>query len=242
GHGPNTWVRGKEAIDGIWVSRSLEIIGASYLPYHADLGDHRPVMVDITVQSLLGTNLKQFAPPAARRLNSKVKGIRPAYMDKLKKLFQRHNILGRLNDIAKVASYPLADEAAAALEAIDKLVASLMLEAEKGCRKIRANHYEFSPQVKIWLDRCHAYRQLIRYKIGKRVKNVANMKRFARRCNIANSLGLTLSQVVKDYKECKEHLRRLLGDPPWLRKQYLSSKLQQAIEEKNEESAARLQE
>ena len=77
--------------------------------------------------------------------------------------------------------------------------------------------------------------------MGKRVKNIANMKRFARRCGIPNPMELTSSQVVTDYKECKEQ-RRLLGESPWLRKQYLTSKLQQAINAKHKENATRLQE
>ena len=58
GPGPKTWFRGKESIDGIWVSCALEIIGASYLPFHADLGDHQPVMLDLTVRSVLGGSYK----------------------------------------------------------------------------------------------------------------------------------------------------------------------------------------
>ena len=158
GPGPKTWFRGKESIDGIWVSRALEIIGASYLPFHADLGDHRPVMLDLTVRSVLGGKLQKLTPPAARRLNSKVKRVRVAYIARLEKLFKGNNIYERLLEIDKHAEYPLSDEAAKALEAIDRLVTSLMLQAEKGCQKLQANHYKFSPQVKTWLDRCHAYR------------------------------------------------------------------------------------
>ena len=43
GPGPNTHFRGKDAIDRIWFSSDLDLISASYLPFHADLGNHRPV-------------------------------------------------------------------------------------------------------------------------------------------------------------------------------------------------------
>ena len=43
------------------------------------------------------------------------------------------------------------------LNELDKLMTRLMLEAEKKCRKVYACHHDFSPQVKGWLDRCHAY-------------------------------------------------------------------------------------
>ena len=66
GTSPKTWFRGKEAIDDIWFSSDLEVIAASYLPFHGDIGDHRPVIADATIQSILGTNLPKIIPPAAR--------------------------------------------------------------------------------------------------------------------------------------------------------------------------------
>ena len=46
--GPNTWFRGKDPIDGIWITNDLEVIRAGYLPFDANVGDHRPVMADLT--------------------------------------------------------------------------------------------------------------------------------------------------------------------------------------------------
>ena len=51
---PNTWFRGKDPIDGIWITKDIEVIRASYLPFDADAGDHRPVVVDLTMGSVLG--------------------------------------------------------------------------------------------------------------------------------------------------------------------------------------------
>ena len=73
GDGPKTWFCGKESIDGIWASTDLDVIGASYLPFDVELGDHRPVVLDITTQSVLGGKMHRIVPVAARRLNSKVK-------------------------------------------------------------------------------------------------------------------------------------------------------------------------
>ena len=57
GPGPRTCIRGKESISGIWVSPEIEVIAASYLPFHVDIGDHRPVMVNVTMALVLGHNL-----------------------------------------------------------------------------------------------------------------------------------------------------------------------------------------
>ena len=75
GSAPKTF-RGSYAIDGIWVSRNLEVLGASYLPFDSGVGDHRPVMLDISLDSLLGKRLNRVVPVKARKLNSKVGRIR----------------------------------------------------------------------------------------------------------------------------------------------------------------------
>ena len=66
------------------------------------------------------------------------------------------------------------------LEQLDQLIVELMLLSERKCRNICAAHYEFSPAIKEWLDRCHAFQQLIRLKSRKRVGNPANVRRFAK--------------------------------------------------------------
>ena len=74
--GPKTYFRGKDAIDGIWVSEEIKTSAAAYLPFDPELGDHRSVAVNISKKSLLGTQGPNMKHPAARRLNSKVKWIR----------------------------------------------------------------------------------------------------------------------------------------------------------------------
>ncbi|KAL7536732.1 hypothetical protein ACHAXR_007366 [Thalassiosira sp. AJA248-18] len=234
GMAPKTWFRGKDAIDGrIWVSSDIDIIGASYLPFDAEIGDHRPVVVDFTVSSVLGANF---------RLNSKVGRIRDAYIERLEGAFKEHGIYEKLLSLQASASYPASAEAEAALKGIDKLMTSLMLEVEKKCQKLNLAHYDFSPVVKSWLDKFHAYRQLTRLRSGKAMSNVANVKRFAVRNGIEKPLHQSLEQLVDSYRDCKEQTKRLLAELPWLRKQYLHAKLQDALDQGKDEDAGRLKE
>ena len=163
---------------------------ASYLPFHGDIGDHRPVVADATIQSILGTNIPTIIPPAARWLNSKVDRIRIPYIEKLEALFKEHNILERLHELSTKADHPVLADASAALEALDNQYKEFMLSAEKGCRKFRVGQYEFSPAVKSYLDRCHALKWLLRYRCKmKRAQitktNAGYMKRFAK-CRISH--------------------------------------------------------
>ena len=118
GPGPNTHFRGTDSIDGIWYTSDLELRGASYLPFDADMGDHRPVLADFTQASVLGINLPRIEYLAARRLISKVDRTCGKYIKDLGALIKRSRILERLKDIAKKSSNELSREAEEALQKI----------------------------------------------------------------------------------------------------------------------------
>ena len=102
--------------------------------------------------SVLGQHVKRVVHPDARKLNSKVEKIREAYIDRLEGLFDEHQVLKKLEAIAAVAEHPLAEEAQAALERLDTIMTDLMKAAENKCRKYYNGEYEFSPQIKKWVD------------------------------------------------------------------------------------------
>ena len=128
------------------------MITASYLPFNGDIGDHRPIIADVTIQSILGTNLPKIILLAARRLNSKVECIRIPYIEKLDALFKEHNIYDRLQALAKKAAHPASEDSCTALEVFDNQMEEFMLSSEKECQKICVGHYEFSPAVNSYLD------------------------------------------------------------------------------------------
>ena len=120
GSGPKTWFQGSESIDGIWVSLEIDVIRASYLPFDRSLGDHRPVMDNLTMGSVLAKHLRNIVTVQACMLNSKVTRIREAYIKKLEALYQDHGVWDKLEGLAKSADFPVTLEAARALENLDQ--------------------------------------------------------------------------------------------------------------------------
>ena len=110
GPGPNTWLHGKEPIDRIWDLSDLEVIGASYLPYYNNLVDHWLVVVDLSMSSVLGKHIQKIAPAHARKLNSRVKRIREAYITQLEKTFKEHGIYEKLPARSGKTDYPATKE------------------------------------------------------------------------------------------------------------------------------------
>ena len=240
GQGPPTHFRGSQPIDGIWVTPDVEVCGAAYLPFDACLGDHRPVLVDVSMKSFLGSNMPRIVPAAARKLTSKVGRIRQKYIDDVEKAFKAHGIFENLLRLQDQATYPVKEDVRKALEAIDQLVVKIMLAAEKGCRKFRMGPYEFSPQIKALMDRCWALRSLIGYKLKKK-GNIANLYRFAwRTCGIERPSSIPIDDLVAMWKVAKAELKRHLAESPWMRKQYLTEQLREALENERLEEATRI--
>ena len=255
GQGPHTHNRGSQPIDGIWFTPDLELTGASYLPFDGSLGDHRPVVADFSQRSVLGTNLPKVVPVTARRLNSKVARIRDNYTKRLEESFRKNNIIPRLQRIEKDVTFPASENVEMELERIDQEMEEMMLSAERSCRKLYAAHYDFSPTVQFWLKRCHAYRALIKLKgimeeVGSnnpqhprlRNKNIANTFRSAERAGIRDASELSKKDLMVQYGYCREQTKRLLAESPWLRKQFLSRKLEDAKINNDEKEAKRTQE
>jgi endonuclease/exonuclease/phosphatase family metal-dependent hydrolase len=241
--GPPTHFRGNKqkngAIDGIYLSEDIELIGASYLPFDADLGDHRPVVVDVQMRSVLGTSIARIVRPTARRLNSKVKRVRHRYLELVRKGFKERKIEKRIKELERIATFPPTQEVIDKMEKLDKLVESIMTASENRCRIIYPAHYEFSPEIQNWLDRCHLLKWMLRYHQGKRV-NAGNMRRFARRLGVKNCMKYSAEEVVEMYRETKAHTKDLMAESAYLRKNFLHEKLNDAIANGRDEEANRV--
>ena len=111
-----------------------------------------------------------------------------------------------------------------------------MTHTEKQCRMLYTNDYGFSPEVKYWLEKGRALRALMRLKLGKE-GNIATVKQTAKRCGITQPLSYTRQELWTMYNNCKKKCAEMLADSPWLRKQFLSARLHDALENGSEEEA-----
>ena len=142
-------------------------------------------------------------------------------------------------------NHPAPTEVSLALEALDKQITECMLCAEKGYQKLRSGHYEFSPPVKSFLDRFHAFWWLLRFWINQHHNkieqfNIGNMKRFVQCYGIIHPMRVSTTKLAKQYHLCKEDIEQILAESPWIRTEYLTTKLPAAINTENDVDAMRL--
>lgn len=63
---PHTHINGSIPIDGIFASAELEIMHCLHLSFHESVGDHRTMIVEISMRSILGQHQSSIVRPATR--------------------------------------------------------------------------------------------------------------------------------------------------------------------------------
>ena len=131
-HGPNlpaTHNAGKLPIDEMFVSDTIEIKRAGYLEHSHSSGDHRPVWVDVTKRSTIGTNLPPITSFSARKLKCTDPRVVEKYNDKLKELLITQGYMQRLEKLVLSIEGSLSGKQAKEYEALDKIRAKAMKDA-----------------------------------------------------------------------------------------------------------------
>ena len=87
----------------------------------------------------------------------------------------------------------------------------MMMSAESKCRKLYRGDYEFSPNVRHWIERERVLRALIRCKQN-RAGNLGNIKRAARRNGIKDPFLISAGELVEMMGKCKKKCKELLAE------------------------------
>jgi hypothetical protein len=78
-----TFLGGLHPIDGLWVSKDLDISNVCVMPFGFGVGNHHAFIIDISLELLVGVNPTKVVRPASRQLNSRILGCAKAYRSKL---------------------------------------------------------------------------------------------------------------------------------------------------------------
>ena len=225
--GPATWFRGRNQIDGAFATQNVDCCGARFLPFWAGIGDHRAVVIDIPLQSLVGEQLLKVVRPPARRLQCTIERARRKYETILAQQFTIHRIHEKTAALYRQACYPPPPGFQEAVESLDRIRHQLMINAEKKCRKRRMGEVDFSPGVMVWQKRRDVWRDVVKHKLGGRI-NRGILARRARACGILSPLSATHAEAERAYRLCQREFDQLKPDADIHRASFLHDKEQQA--------------
>ncbi len=139
------------------------------------------------------------------KINSKVPHCSDTYIKALEDDIVRHYLIKKLYEVH--VGHWTHEEKQRRVCLIDKVGKEYMKHAEKtSCRKVKYCHIPYSPEATIWIRHAQVYYSLIKLHKGK-IQNKGNLKWAARRCNTANTLGLSMGKILLQVKECKHECK-----------------------------------
>jgi exonuclease III len=143
--GPETYSGGSKPIDEIFCSSSLRVMSAGYLAHGQATGDHRPIWIDITKASALGTNMKNLPTYNARRLKCQDPRVVARYNKVFEDFLTKHGVYNRIYELYHNFNIPLNEFQKTEYEKLDRLREKGMMMAEKKCRKLKMGRLKWSP-------------------------------------------------------------------------------------------------
>jgi hypothetical protein len=203
------------------------------MPFGFGVGDHRAFILDIPLELLVGVNPVKIIRPVSHCLNNQLPKCGKAYVENLEANISRHHLLERLYN-AHTGKYS-AKEMAKRVIIIDEEGKAYMRHAEKICRKIKYCQIPFLPEASTWIRRVHVYYSLLRFHQSK-IKNHGNQKKAARRCNIPNLLGLTITEILARLETCKKECAFYQEHGQCFWRKHLNNRLRIAQEQEDEEA------
>ena len=193
-NGPETYSRGSNPIDEIFVSASLNITSCGYLDYGNTLGDHRPIWIDIKKNTALGSKLPNLPNHQARRLKTTDPRVVKKYNDYLEKYCISNNLYLRAKNLFVNHSTPLSKENELEYEKIDKIKSCGMVQAERQCRHLYLGGVQWSPILQLARNRILYFKLSIGRKNGRKI-HARTLVRLSKKIGI-NASQYSLEQLI----------------------------------------------
>ena len=128
---PPTYHRGSYPIDGIFVTKALQIDKCGYLGFGRLPTDHRGLWIQVTYKSAFGNKLPAFIRPQARRLQCQRSKTQKVWIKIMKEIVRKHNLNQRAEQLLRKRMVANTKEAQEEYEKLDKISTKGKLFAEK---------------------------------------------------------------------------------------------------------------
>lgn len=236
---------GSSVIDGIWVSRTLEVTKAGYTAFHTSPSfDHRFGWIDVTMESAFGHIMPPIQSYVTRRLKLRDPRVTKKYTSTLRKHFNKHRLKERTCKLRRSIrnNIPLTQAQSQEINSIDRLRTEGMTFAESTCRKLRTGETPWSTLLQELRDMEALWTGIFRLKImGKKI----GKQQILRRANKCNYKGQLFDLPIAIIKENKKHAQQQrykfeATQATTKRQEFIETLAQRRAEENNSTAAKQL--
>ena len=196
--------RGKNKIDGIFISHSIEINQCGYLPFDYFPSDHRGLWIDINYTKKVGFLTDKSVRPNARRLKTNdvqvVRKWQQIYSDYL----EEHGLIRRQFKLeSSIQGRTLIPSQIKEYNTVVRLRTDGMRRAENKCRKLKMGNVPFSPILELDRKKISLWNAVKKKKLGCK-SSTRNIIRLGNLVGIDNPMEYSLGEVYHNIQQAKK--------------------------------------
>lgn len=215
-----TQQRGSTPIDGIFISRSLNMETGGYMPFKAAPTDHRPIWIDIKFQDVFGYSMKELVPPQMRRLKHEDPRVVKRWISSAEENVRKTKIAEKLFNIENQMD-SMTDVMKQEYEEILLERKNIITQADKKCRKLKTGEVAFSGPIQKQREEIQLWATVVSRKKGTKV-NSRFIQRLEKRVGLHNTLKTPLSVAIRKEREAYTRYYAMKQMDDTLRESWLS--------------------
>ena len=229
---PNTHKRGSTPIDGIFASEAIEMIRGGWDRGNDEVGDHRMVWAELSMDSILGVDRGDLTRPNAKKLQATNRKRVDKFNTLMLKQMEQHNLLDRARQLENEVkeSKKMTESQARRYEAIDEQRCRAAAYAEERCAAKPGDQNLFSPELKEAMGIFIIWRQVERKKQCKQKIHKRWIIDMKKKLGVTTRIEIpsTLEEIREKARKASEKYKEKKKEAPELRNEFLDLLIQTA--------------
>jgi hypothetical protein len=204
---------GTVPIDAVFGTAGIMVTSVALLPSQVGVGDHRVLLIDVSLDSIMGDVFPQVIPASGCLLNCKSNKIKNNYIKVLTQLSNRHLIFKKLLIFNQESNSISPSMVQLQMNKIDSELKQFMESSEYDCHKYKRMHIKWSPYAGVWHHRQWLLVQVERYLSGK-IQDPRNLFRECSRQGVKDPHRITRDELKTEFFVCRQNLVILAKNGP----------------------------
>ena len=227
-----THQRGQKALDGIFISYSLQPLQAGYFPFGEIQFDQRALWLGLHVHQVFGFKPPTTVTPNARRLQSNVPHIRNKWISLCLSFLHQHHLIERQFNLESKVSTTMTKAQALEYEKILQLRPEGINFAEKNCRKLFFGNAPFSPALQKARTEIELWKAAVTIKTGMKYSS-RKFRRLEKKTGIFDILKQQEEEIKAGETAAFKQYWKVKNNASQLRTLFREKKAADLAEEKN---------